>query len=411
MRKIGLFLLTSFLWTFAIAQEDSAYYDMEELEHVTLSELYTVDMLQVGDSFIYLESPHPVHDYVVFELITKQEYESAFYSKANQLIPAPQFGREVGVNVQLFCDNGVLNLQGNDDDSESHVEYAYHGYYPALNALLVQASGYEDYRYVLIDKHTGAELSSFENVPKLSNDYSVLACVNTSPYTVASTITFVKQGDYQHGVWMSFPQWTTSYDADSLFWGNDGQFYFPVIRSFDRYNESGSLRAFTEFARFRLATTDDVAISNMLYDFYTWHFDLRQYGDFMPLESSVVNEKYTSLDWAYIEQAEQEMAATGFFTQSFLSEHHRRAVDINAGLQSGRLEYFVGDIPPYYSDFDPWCNCQDYSSDYLANMSVRLVSINGFETQVEWSWDDQNWYGITLQRYGNEWRINKMSGF
>lgn len=410
MKNFLLAFLTTFLWTFAIAQDDTTYYGDDELEGVQLLDLYTMDMLQLGDSMIYFEWPQANREIVNFEFVTKQQYDAAFYARRMERIPAPQFGRNRGISVELFCDTRMVTLEGNDDDSESHLEFRYWGYIPAMNVLVVQESGYEDIMYSMYDKHSGELVYSMENLPQLSNDHRVLMSLNSSIYSQSATISMVQNGDWTKALWMDFPNWMSSFDGDSAFWAMDGNFYFPVIRSYDRWYESGNLRPCTQFVKLSLVTPEQLAIQKLVVDFYIWHFEMRQYPDFIPSEEHVVNERYTMLDWNNQQLAEDELAATGFFTSTFLSNYHQRAMQINSDLMGGKLEYFQGYLPPYYEGIDFWCNCQDFPEDIAASTQVRVTSLNALGAEVEWSWDDYNWYKMSLQRIGNEWRIDKISG-
>jgi|GEM_PF-2116461 len=411
MKSAVLIVGSFFLSVFAIAQYDTVVVEENQLELLTLADLYVVDMMQVGDSVVYLEWPEQKRDYVYFEFVSKDAYDRAFYSRRNEIIPAPQFGRNNGISVDLFCDSRVVNFTGVEDDSESNTEYAYRGYLPAMNALVVEVAGYEDILYSLIDKHTGEELFMLESMPQLSNDHSVLVTLNSSAYTQASSISISKREDFMSGVWIEFPNWMSAFDSDSTFWGMDGSFYFPVIRSNDRWNETGNLRPCFQFVKMSLVTPEQLAVRKLVIDFYNWHFHSRMYPDFIPSEESVVNEKYMMLDWNNQQLAEDELAATGFFTASFLTDYHQRAVSINADLMSGKMEYFQGYLPPYYEGVDFWCNCQDFPEDMEASTEVRIIAMNALGAEVEWSWDEDNRYVISLQRVGNEWRINKMQGF
>lgn len=395
------------------SSEDSSSYSELTLDPVLLNEMYTVGAIQFGDSSVYIESTIVYKELLSFEFISEQAYTNAFAAKTKMYFPAPHLGRNMEGSVQLFCKNKIVQLLGEPSEDETHVEYEYLGFIPTLNALVVLASGYEYMEYKLFDVQTGEEIVALENFPQVSPNQPLVVSLFSSPYNGDASLSIFQIRDLTQPIWLEFPNWMSTWDRDSMFWGNDGQFYFPVIRASDRWNESGNLRPFTQYARFRLKTENEKQIEKLIQNFYEWHFSSKQFGDYMPSQESIVDGKYMSLDWENQRMADEELFATGFFTPAFLTEYHDRALKINGELQSGKIEYFEYSLPPYYEGYDPWCNCQDYPWGYLDEMVFRIVpsSLNEYEASEEWTWDEITWYAIQVQRLGNEWRINKMSGF
>ena len=80
-----------------------------------------------------------------------------------------------------------------------------------------------------------------------------------------------------------------------------------------------------------------------------------------------------------------ELKQTGFFTTSFLENHHQLTLTIDEGLKTKKLEWLVGEFHSFGCNDNPWCNCQDCLGDYWKTMIIKVMSLENNTATFTWT--------------------------
>ena len=78
------------------------------------------------------------------------------------------------------------------------------------------------------------------------------------------------------------------------------------------------------------------------------------------------------------------------------------------------MEYFVGDLPPYGNDSNPWCDCQDNPEKFWKTMKVNNLKIENNKANFYWTWtewEETPKYKVTAVKENGIWKIAALDGF
>jgi len=160
------------------------------------------------------------------------------------------------------------------------------------------------------------------------------------------------------------------------------------------------------------ADPDVLAISELVRSMYEWQFSNEQTADF-PVED-LGEEIYTKIDDGLYELRVSELENSGYFSQIFIDNYIVLSNSISDKLESGELVYNVGELPPYGTGANPWCECQDYEDEFWSTMIINVVPSGGEEDLklVKWSFEPEGeGYGMTITKENDDWKIESMKGF
>jgi hypothetical protein len=251
--------------TFSFGQEsieeqathnDSLPLRIEEL--LMISELWIND--EENDEVIIIdgESQIGVSDYFSLSEISWSDFEIGQKNATNFLIrDTSKIKKKNGV-IQLICKNGVKkyidHIPNSNDYDENIQTYEYVGSIPILNTYVILGIYWEEFEYILIDKTTGEEIASFNEIPYISPDKTHIISITSSPYGMNSELSYYSITDMKIKpiVTMQFTNWMAADYSSYLYWGNDGSFYVGVnsIANFwDKNGETNLPKQFIKFTR------------------------------------------------------------------------------------------------------------------------------------------------------------------
>jgi hypothetical protein len=159
---------------------------------------------------------------------------------------------------------------------------------------------------------------------------------------------------------------------------------------------------------------DKEQIKNLVKQVYKWQDAEKINEGFYPLEKDGI---YIGLDLNKHKLRLKELAETNYFSDEFLSNYQKIALTIDKKSRSKELEWLAGDIPPFGSDSNPWCNCQDYPYDNpWDKIEFHFLSLDNKNATLTWTWGHSEWsknfnYKIIASKTNGNWRISYLQGF
>lgn len=143
---------------------------------------------------------------------------------------------------------------------------------------------------------------------------------------------------------------------------------------------------------------------------YEWHETKSSQSDFEPIADNQ-ESMYIGIDIKKHEQRLTELKQTNFFADQFLDNYNKLALTIDEELKSKKLEWQVGDLPPFGNDANPWCNCQDYPDNYWLTMSINKIAFDNNTAIFTWTWGDNFEYKVKAIKDIDNWKITYLQGF
>lgn len=155
-------------------------------------------------------------------------------------------------------------------------------------------------------------------------------------------------------------------------------------------------------------------LTDFIRSVYKWHETASSNDDFNAITGKPKESKdslFTGIDWVAHKNRMKELEATGYFAKDFLENYNNIAVAIDKELKSGAQTWLLGEMPPYGNDANPWCNCQDNPDKYWETMTVKIMKRTENSTKLKWTWDNKFFYGMTVIKVDDSWKIQYLQGF
>jgi hypothetical protein len=162
---------------------------------------------------------------------------------------------------------------------------------------------------------------------------------------------------------------------------------------------------------------DIVELTNLLNLIYSWHC-FNPLGEFQGGHLLENKDLYIGVDWKAIEALAKEYKATDFFTDDFISNINKIALNIDLDLKkSSPIERKVDGISKWQADYDIWSYTQDTD---CGSKIVNNLLIENNNASFYWiimkELDENNKekiykYNVTAKKIGENWKINSLEGF
>ena len=159
-----------------------------------------------------------------------------------------------------------------------------------------------------------------------------------------------------------------------------------------------------------IAADDKEKLQHLVRQLYKWHETKSSNHDFDPIADNQ-DSIYVGLDLKKHEQRIVELKQTGFFDNQFIDNYNTIALTIDKGLRNKKLEYLVGELPPYGNDANPWCNCQDAPDNYWQKIKINNITFDNTTATFSWSWGENFNYKVKAVKLNNNWKISYLQGF
>jgi hypothetical protein len=164
------------------------------------------------------------------------------------------------------------------------------------------------------------------------------------------------------------------------------------------------------------AINDTGQIKTLVIQAYKWHQHDTSKNDMVPLAGKK-DTACTGIDLDKHKIRLNELGSTNFFSDEFIANYDKIVRTIDSKLKSKELVWPVGDLPPFGSDSDPWCNCQDYpDASPWDKIKFKFISLNDKRSSLSWTWGNADWskgfdYRIELTKTNGSWKISSLQGF
>lgn len=158
---------------------------------------------------------------------------------------------------------------------------------------------------------------------------------------------------------------------------------------------------------------DKQQIETLVQKAYEWIQTKKTQNDFDVIANKK-GDKYVGLNIKTHNKIVEELKKSNFFAQQFIDNYNKIGLKIGDNLKTGKLEYFVGELPPYGSDSDPWCDCQDNPEAFWKTMKVNNLKIENNKAAFYWTWTawkETPKYKVTAVKENGIWKIAYLTGF
>lgn len=158
---------------------------------------------------------------------------------------------------------------------------------------------------------------------------------------------------------------------------------------------------------------DKQQLESLLRKTYQWIETKSSKTDFDVVENKK-GDRYIDLNLKAHTKRLEELKKTNFFAQEFLDNYNKIGLKIGDNLKTKKMEYLVGDLPPYGNDANMWCDCQDSPEDYWKTMKINVVEIKNNKATLNWTWTewkDKSKYKVRAIKENGNWKIAYLEGF
>jgi hypothetical protein len=157
-------------------------------------------------------------------------------------------------------------------------------------------------------------------------------------------------------------------------------------------------------------TSDTVSLSKLIKRLLQWA-ETDTNLDFKVMMDVSEGDVYTGIDWKAHDKRIKQLSETNLFTGFFLKNYQDIAVHLDKELKQNSEKYYVGELPPYGSNSNVWCNCQDYPEDWEKLILIIDLKINTDSANFKWTWDKEYYNFVRVQKENSSWRISYLEQF
>jgi hypothetical protein len=161
----------------------------------------------------------------------------------------------------------------------------------------------------------------------------------------------------------------------------------------------------------KVVEPDSVEILTLVRNMYKWYETKSTKGEFFGQLRNPKDTVYSGIDWKANANRIKEFVSTNFFANEFLDNYQRIARYIDSELRQKQVQWIVGDMSPFDSDVNEWCNCQDYPDNYWSKITITDLVIVRETASFRWTWGDKIYYSVRAKKEQGAWKIAWLEGF
>lgn len=158
-----------------------------------------------------------------------------------------------------------------------------------------------------------------------------------------------------------------------------------------------------------VSSKDKKQIEELIRRVYKWQETQRSPYDALITDS--LNNRYIGFNTDLLTQHFQQLKSSDFFSTGFIDNYSNIYTTLDTKLRNKELEWFVGELPPFGNDTNPWCNCQDAPDNYWRTMTIHKLSCEHNEVTFTWTWGDDFEYQAKAVKQQGKWKIAYLEGF
>ena len=160
-------------------------------------------------------------------------------------------------------------------------------------------------------------------------------------------------------------------------------------------------------------TSDKQQLETLIRKTYEW-IDTKSEGPDFDVIENHKGDKYIGLNLKAHNKKLNELKKTNFFSKKFLDNYNNIGLKIDDNLKTNKMEYFVGDLPPYGNDSNMWCECQDNPEEYWKTLKLTDLKIDTNKASFNWiwtAWKEGSKYKVRAIKENGVWKIDYLQGF
>jgi hypothetical protein len=167
---------------------------------------------------------------------------------------------------------------------------------------------------------------------------------------------------------------------------------------------------------------DKEEIKNLVRQVYKWHEAQKPSNNNMVTDSK--DSIYVGFNLDQLKSDINELQKTNLFTDEFIDNYNKIYLTIDKKLKSKEFKWLVGGLPPFGSDANPWCNCQDVPYDKpnpWELIEVEIITLQSDKGELNWKWGKPELNGATgwkeftyrfrVAKEDGRWKIAYLEGF
>lgn len=170
------------------------------------------------------------------------------------------------------------------------------------------------------------------------------------------------------------------------------------------------------------ADGDKEEIKNLVRQVYKWQEAQKSSNNEMITDDK--DSIYIGLNLEQLKLDVKELKETGLFADEFIDNYNKIYLTIDQKLKNKEFEWFVGDLPPFGNEANPWCNCQDVPYDKPNPwdlIEVEIINLQSDKGELNWKWGNpelngaSDWeefaYRFRVVKENGSWKIAYLEGF
>ncbi len=162
-----------------------------------------------------------------------------------------------------------------------------------------------------------------------------------------------------------------------------------------------------------ISKKDSLEIQNLVRNVYKWkekHKQLRTCFNIGLLDEK--GNQYIGIDWKEYNKIANLLKKSTYFSSEFIKSYENtlKYIDSNIKKNTYQSPWYFGELPPFGTDANEWCHCQDYPSEnYWENLEIRHIKIKNNIASLVWNFDKNDngkGYPLKVIKQNNKWIIH-----
>lgn len=171
---------------------------------------------------------------------------------------------------------------------------------------------------------------------------------------------------------------------------------------------------------YSITRNDSLLILKLVRKVYEWNEKNSSYYFDIGIEDQA-GDKYVGINWEIYEENKNLLKSSGFFSNIFIESYKKTLEHIDKKVKNKEYDYewFTGEYPPFGTDLNEWCHCQDTPSEnYWDKIEIKNLKVTGNNTaSLIWTWGETSkWnsdfkYRVKVKKEDNTWKVTYLDGF
>ena len=171
---------------------------------------------------------------------------------------------------------------------------------------------------------------------------------------------------------------------------------------------------------YSITKADSSLIEQLVRKVYEWNEKNISYYFNICIEDEK-GENYIGIDWSIYEKNRKLLKNSGLFSDIFIRTYRQTLEKIDKKVKNREYEYewLIGEYPPFGTDANEWCYCQDTpNGNYWNNIEIKdFKATDDKIVSLTWNWSKNNDksngfnYPMKVKKEDNIWKVIYLDGF